>query len=202
MHVAERDRDQPGRDAARARCGRRRRRCASGPVDLDACGIPSSSAACDEQVGDVPVERRAARDRRARARARSCPARLGSPPGTSVAERDVDRERDVGLERERRRARAVVADLLLHGGDGDDVDLRVARLSDAPRRLERDVGAEPVVERARDEPAVRQLERLAAPDAGVAEPDERRGLLARSSAPMSMCRSACSSRGRSRDAAP
>ena len=45
----------------------------------------------------------------------------------------------------------MVADLLLDRGDGDDVDPRAAGLGDAPRRLERDIGAEPVVERLRDE---------------------------------------------------
>ena len=101
------------------------------------------------------------------------PARLRVLAGDVGRIRDVDRERDLGLERERRRPRAVVADLLLHGRDRDDVDLASPASATPPRRLERDVRAEPVVERLRDDAAVRQLERLALPDPGVARADAR-----------------------------
>ena len=63
-----------------------------------------------------------------------------SPGVTSIDDRDLR------LEGEGGGARAVQADLLLHRGNRDDVDLRVARLRDASSRLERDVRAEPVVE--------------------------------------------------------
>ena len=63
--------------------------------------------------------------------------------------RDVHRDRDRRLERERRDARsAEVADLLLHRRDSRDLAGCAARLGDEPRSLERDERAEPVVERA------------------------------------------------------
>ena len=43
---------------------------------------------------------------------------------------DVDDDRDLGLEPERRGPRAVEADLFLHCGDSDDVDRCAARLGD------------------------------------------------------------------------
>ncbi len=123
------------------------------------------------------VDDRAARDRGARAEldaARPPRARAGhvGRPG------DVDDEGDVRLEREGGGAGAAAADLLLHRRDRDDVDPGGAALGEPAGRLERRVGTEPVVERTRDEPPVRQLERRPVPDAGVARRDERVGVLA------------------------
>ena len=55
-------------------------------------------------------------------------------------------------------------------GDRGHIAGRAALLGDQPRRLQRDEGAEPVVHRARDHPAVEQLDRLAGDDRDVAEP--------------------------------
>jgi len=88
------------------------------------------------------------------------PGRPGVPAGHIRGVRDVDRDRDVRVEREGRGARAVVAELLLHRRDSDDVDLRIAGLCDTPCRLQRDVRAESVVHRLRHEAVVGQLERL------------------------------------------
>ena len=118
-----------------------------------------------------------------------------------VAARDVggpghvDGDRDRGLERERSRPRAEeVAGLLAHGRDRDDVAGRAARLGHAPRGLEHDVGPETVVERARGEAAVAQLD--GAPAARTAGSPTRTALHASSAsrAPMSMCRSSISTR--------
>ena len=73
--------------------------------------------------------------------------------------------------------RAVVLLLLLNRRDRDDVDRRVPGLGDPPGRLERDVGAEPVVESARGDAAVAELDGLAPPDAGIADRDPGRGIL-------------------------
>ena len=62
--------------------------------------------------------------------------------------------------------------------DADDVAGRAAGLGDEPRRLEGDEAAEPVVERARDEAAVRVLERLARDHGDVADADQRARLVA------------------------
>ena len=103
-----------------------------------------------------------------------------------------------GLEPERRGPCAVEADLLLHCGDRDDVDLRVARLGDPAGRLERDVRAETVVERLREQPVVRQLDRRSRPTRPRRPTRTRLSASSRLFAPMSRCRSASSSRGRSR----
>ena len=93
--------------------------------------------------------------------------------------RDVHRDRDRRLERERRDARAAeVADLLLHRRDRRDLAGCAAGLGDEPRRLERDERAEPVVERARGDAAVRQLDRLARDHDDVARPHELSRLVA------------------------
>jgi hypothetical protein len=93
--------------------------------------------------------------------------------------RDVDGERDLGLGGERGRARAgEVADLLLHGRDGDEVARAPSPLREPPRGLERDVTADPVVERTGDGPAAVQRERRPVPQRGVARPDELLQLVA------------------------
>src|SRR3954447_299746 len=120
------------------------------------------------------------------------PCSLASPPGTSVAHVTSiaiaisgssanTAVREPGCERAPRGARAVIAgiDLFLHGGNGDDIDLRVTGLGYAARGLERDVRAEPVVHRLRGDPVVRQLERLAHPDRGVARAHELLRVFAR-----------------------
>src|SRR5438105_2700790 len=172
VHVAERNRDEPGRDAAASdvelvgvgACRARR--------DLERVWDLLFLRSANEQLVDVAVDHRAALDHRTAAeldlagKARVSARNVGRPG-------DIDSERKIGLERERRRLRAEVADLLGDGGDRDDVDLRVAGLADPPCRLERDVAAEAVVERTRDEPPVRQLERLPLPHADVADADAR-----------------------------
>ena len=83
--------------------------------------IPSASAVSDEQVEDLRVDRRAARDRRAAAEA-VLALDLRVAAGHVGRVRHVDRDRDRRLERERRDARAAeVADLLLHRRDRRDV---------------------------------------------------------------------------------
>ena len=139
----------------------------------------SASAASREQLDDLLVHGRAARDHRAHRRARSRPARFGSPPRIVGRRRHVDRERDLRVEPVGRDARAVEPDLLLHGRNRDHVDLRLLRLGDPPRRLQRDVGAEPVVERARERRPFGSSTGGAVPDRDVADADEPFRLLAR-----------------------
>ena len=79
-----------------------------------------------------------------------------------------------GSRRERGRARAAAADLLLDRRDRDDVDHGELARREPAGGLEHRVGAEPVVEPARDEPPVRKLERRPVPDARVARRDEGR----------------------------
>ena len=52
----------------------------------------------------VRLQRRPARDRRRPRRARSCPPSCASPPGMSVARRDVDRDRDLRARARTRRS--------------------------------------------------------------------------------------------------
>src|SRR3954451_12021133 len=181
VHVARRHRDQAGRDpGARevdlVRVGRRRAR-----VDLVRVRDPLLLRCAREQLVDVAVDRRPARDHRPHAE-----LDLPRPPrvsaGDVVRRGDVDRDRDLRIEPERRRARAVEPDLLLHRGDRDDVDLRVARLGNSARRLERDKRAEPVVEGTRHQPPVRKLDGLSFPEAGVADADHPLRVVARARA--------------------
>ena len=67
---------------------------------------------------------------------------------------DVEHDRGVGGQREGARARAAEGRLLLHGGDRRELPRRAPRLRDVAGGLERHVGAEAVVERARDQPSV------------------------------------------------
>ncbi len=76
--------------------------------------------------------------------------------------------------------------LLLDRGDRDDTRVRVSRLREPARCLERGVGAEAVVERTRHDPAVRQLERLAVPDPDVAGSDALTRILATRGADVDM----------------
>ena len=92
--------------------------------------------------------------------------------------RDVDHDREVGLQRERGGRRAAERRLLLHGGDRHDVARRAARLRDEPRRLVGDVAAEAVVHRARHGAPVGELDRLGGDDRDVADAHPRAGLVA------------------------
>ena len=151
VHVAQRDRDEPGRDAARARGAARRRRSSVVPArDLERVRDPLLLRGLDEQVDDLRVERRAARRSPRPCRAGARPRCFGSPPGTSVAVRDVDRDRDAGSSENGRRARRRSRrSPPARPRPRRRRPARSAGLGDAPRRLERDVRAEPVVERAR-----------------------------------------------------
>ena len=71
-----------------------------------------------------------------------------------------------------------VADLLLHSRDGDEVAGRAALLGEAARRLEGDVAAHAVVDRAGREPGAVQCERRAVPNRGIADAQERLQLVA------------------------
>ena len=115
------------------------------------------------------------------------PTRFGLPPGHVRRPGDVDRDRDLRVERERRGARAVVAELLLHRRDGDDVDLahrpprpRAAATSSAAYAPSRLSSAR------RGDPVVRELDRLALPHADVAGAHELLGVLARCRADVDM----------------
>ena len=92
--------------------------------------------------------------------------------------RDVDDDRDVGLQAVGGGARAAERDLLLHDAAGRDVAGRAAGLGDDARGLERDEGAEAVVHRARDDAVVVQLERLAGDHGDVADAHELARLVA------------------------
>ena len=91
---------------------------------------------------------------------------------------DVNDDRHLGIERERRRARAREGDLLLHDGDRDDVARGPAGLGDEPRGLLHDEGPEAVVHGARDDPVVGQLDRLAGDHGHVADAHEGARLVA------------------------
>jgi hypothetical protein len=131
----------------------------------------------DEQLEHLRADRRAAVDDRARAQLRFA-VELRVPLGDVGGARDVDRERDLRLEGEQRRARtAVIADLLLHGGHRGHVAGRASCLGDRPRRFQRDVGAEPVVQRPRCDPAAGQLDRLPGDHGDVTDLQEAERLL-------------------------
>ena len=157
----------------RARCGTRPRPCRSRartPTTVN--GMPSASpAACSSSnTCGSSVEPRLItppEPKRCRPELLLVDARLVG------RERHVDDDRDVRPQRVRRRARAAERDLLLRDRDRVDVARRAARLGDQPRRLERHVAAEPVVERARDERPRGQLDGLAGDHRHVADPHAR-----------------------------
>ena len=126
-----------------------------------------------EELEDLRMHGRAAHDRGAAAEpVVALVLRVAAADVGRV--RDVDRDRDRRLQLERGRARAgEVADLLLHDREPGDVARRAALLGDAARNLERDVAAEAIVERARGDAPVAQLERRARDERGVADADER-----------------------------
>ena len=75
-------------------------------------------------------------------------------------------------------AGAVQPDLLLDRGDRGEAAAQRAALVAAAQRLERDVGAEPVVHRPRDEPVAGERHRLGGDHDRVADPDQLRRLVA------------------------
>ena len=177
VHVAQRDRDDARRDPGGGDVdgvgvGPRRPR-ARGHRERDALLL----GRLVEQFEDDGVERRAAADHRARAEAMAAELLLVEA-GSVGREGHVDRDRDVGPQRERRRARAREGDLLLGDGRAVHVAGRAAGLGDEPRGLERHEAAEPVVERARDEPPVGQLDGLAGDHRHVADAHARARVVA------------------------
>ena len=104
----------------------------------------------------APKEREPPADRRAAAeRERAAPLWIAA--GDVRRRRHVHDHRSGGPKPVQRGPRAaVVARLLAHSGHGGNFR-GLRRLRDAPRDLERDVRADTVVERARDEPAAREL---------------------------------------------
>ena len=137
----------------RGRCGSRRRRCRCRAREASTVnGMPSASAvSCSSsKTRGLSVAPRAITGR---CRARACPAPWRRSRGVGGVGH-VDHDRDVGLERVGRCVRAREGDLLLRRRHRRNVAGRAARLRDQPRGGQRDVGAEPVVERARGEPAV------------------------------------------------
>src|SRR3954470_5069790 len=144
VDVPRRERDQPRRDARAARVGRVHVGVRVACRDVDGVADSFRLGRLDQQLEDPRVDRRAAVDDRA-------PAKPGLAVDLRVAvgdvgrASDVHRERDLRLEREDRRARATeVADLLLHCRHRGHVARSAARFGDAPGRLERDEGTEPV----------------------------------------------------------
>ena len=147
VHVAQRDRDQAGRRRPRGRAGSRRRRSpCSGPR-------PRRCGRCPRpRRRRGAARRRAARassrgrsPRRSRARGRRSPScRCRSVGGMG----DVDDDRDVGMQSRRRVViappRPISSCETASAGDADRG--RIAG-GDPARDLERDVGAEAVVER-------------------------------------------------------
>ncbi len=92
-----------------------------------------------QQLEHERVQRRPARDHRTRAE-----RVLGDLPGSTPGGRwrtSVDHDRDVGVVRERARARAGEGDLLLDHREREHVAGRAAGLGDEPRGLQRDVAA-------------------------------------------------------------
>jgi hypothetical protein len=88
---------------------------------------------------------------------------------------DVDCEGDVGADREGAGDRALQPDLLLDRGDRRHPPLQPPARVNAARRVERDVGAEPVVHRARDEPGAVEPHRVGGDHRRVADPDHLQG---------------------------
>ena len=178
VHVAEWHRDEAGRHAGAAevdRVGVRRRR---GARDLDRERDALRLGRLVQQLEDVLVDRRASGQRRAAAE-QDLPLVVRISAAHVAGVRDVDRDGEVGLGGERRRARAgEVADLLLYRGHGDHVAGRAAAFGDAAGGLERDVAAHPVVEGAGGDAVAVQGQRRAVPHDVVAGPDETAQLVA------------------------
>jgi hypothetical protein len=124
-----------------------------------------------QQVVHRAADDRAARDHRAAAE--PVVAELaGVDPGRIGRVGHVDHHGEIGLQPVGHHARAVGADLLLHGRHAGDRAGRAARLLHAPRHLDGDEHAEPVVERSRRQAPVGQLERLGGDEDLVAGRDQ------------------------------
>ncbi len=95
---------------------------------------------------------------------------------------DVDHDRRVGRERERRGARAAEGDLLLGDRDGVHLPGGAAGLGHEPRGLQRDERADAVVQRARDQPPAEQADRIGVDHGDVADAHVLARLLAVSGA--------------------
>ncbi len=96
-------------------------------------------------------------------------------PGRVGGVRDVDGDRQGRLEVEGGGPGAVEADLLLGVGHAGDPARDLVGLGAAARDLQRDVGAEAVVHRARDEARALNAHRLAADHGRVADPHQLTG---------------------------
>ena len=106
------------------------------------------------------------------------PISFSSTPGASVAWVTSTAMARSGRDLEGRGAGAEEADLLLDRGDGGEAAAQRVALVAAPQRLERDVGAEAVVHRARDQPVAGEAHRLGGDHDRVADADQRGGLVA------------------------
>ena len=165
-----RERDQPGRDPGAARVRRVHVRVRVAGRDVDGVADPLRLGRLDEQLEDLRVDRRAAVDDRAA-------AELGLAVDLRVAVGDVGRAGHVDRERDlRARARRRSCARPPKSPTSSCTAATAATSPGAPpasatrlRRLERDVGAEPVVERARGEPPARELDRLGREHRDVAD---------------------------------
>jgi hypothetical protein len=176
MHVAERNAHEP---AGHAR-PHLLHSFAVGPggaaVGLKRMRNPRFARDGDQALRDALVLRGAAGDGRPRAqRARTGHARLVGVR-VVVGVRHVERDRDVGVEREGRRSGARIRGLLAHGRDGDHFGAQVACRCRAARRLEHNERTEAVVERARCEPRAAQFDWLGGHDDRIADLDRAGGV--------------------------
>ena len=90
----------------------------------------------------------------------------------------VDGDRQVGRDGEGARRAAVEPDLLLDRCDRHHPAAELAALMAPPEGLERDVGAEPVVHRPRDEPAAIDGDRVGGDHDRIADADQLLGAVA------------------------
>ena len=147
------------------------------PVAPTVCSIPASSAvstSSSKTFGERVAPRSITGPGAERVAAELLLVDAGGVGGVG----DVDDDRQVGLDREGRGAGAEEADLLLDGGDRGEAALQRAALVAAAQRLEGDVGAEPVVHRARDQAVAGEAQRLGGDHDRVADPDQLGGLVA------------------------
>ena len=176
VHVPARDRDQPGGDPSAAEVDR---------VGVGAGPLPQGL----ERVWNVlglgrlvqPLEDQ---------RVQGCPAGDDRPriewmagdrpeldPRLIGGEGQVDHHRDVRIVCERAGARAGERSLLLGYGQSQHVARRAAGLRDQPGRLGGDVTADAVVQRARDDPLVTELDRFGVDHCHVPDADQPAGLV-------------------------
>ena len=139
--------------------------------------MPSRSAVSTRSSKTFGDEGRAAADHRAGAERVAADLLLLDAGGVGGVG-DVDDDRDRRLQQVGGGAGAVDADLLLDRGDAGDAGRVAAALVAATRDLERDVGAEAVVHRARGEPVAGERQRLGVDHHRVADPQHRQRLVA------------------------